>query len=242
MRKKNIAAVLTVVMLSLGLTGCGDNMIPEMTDDQLQLIGEYAAVTLMKYDASNRSRLVELPEETDPVIPDPMPPEMSEEPSGMGAVDDTPIVSTPDNEPVNDYSMEEVLGLGEGISVAYVDGELSGEYPYDSETDYFKVTASEGRQLLVLHFSIANGTGQDQTVDLFSQETSFRITVNEDYTRRAMTTWLLDDMATFKGTIPAGETREVVLVIEVEQNSMSEIASVTLNLKNDSKTYTIQLL
>ena len=41
--------------------------------------------------------------------------------------------------------------------------------------------------------------------------------------------------------VPAGETRTVVLVIEVEQQSDEEIASLSLRLKNDTKTYTIQL-
>ena len=37
---------------------CG-NEIPDLTEEESQRIGEYAAVTLLKYDANNRSRLVD---------------------------------------------------------------------------------------------------------------------------------------------------------------------------------------
>ena len=56
---RRLVAVLTAGLLIMGLTGCGENQIPEMTDEQMQRLGEYTAMILMKYDAGNRSRLVD---------------------------------------------------------------------------------------------------------------------------------------------------------------------------------------
>lgn len=241
MRTRKFKGGMLAVMICLGLAGCGENVIPELTESEMQLIGEYTAFTMMKYDASNRSRLVDLPQE--PAAPEPMetePPRETEEPSGMGEADNTPVTDISQEE--DPGSMEDVLGLAEGVSVSYAGAELCDIYPYDGELGSLAVPASEGKKLLVLRFRFTNGTEQEQTADIFSQkEMTFRITVNESYRRNAMRSLLLDDMTALRETIPAGESIEAVLIIEVEQGSMEEISSVFLNLKNDEKTYTIQL-
>lgn len=244
MRTKKLKAGLIAAIICLGLAGCGENAIPELTESEMQIIGEYTAFTMMKYDASNRSRLVDLPQEAEPAAPEPMetePPRETEEPSGMGVADDTPVTDMSQEE--DPGSMEDVLGLAEGVSVSYVGAELCDTYPHDEEIGGLVVNASsEEKKLLVLRFRFSNETGQEQTVDIASQrEMNFRITVNEDYRRNAMTALLLDDMTVLKKTIPAGESTEAVLIIEVEQRSIEEISSISLNLKNDLKTYTIQL-
>lgn len=244
MRTKKLSAGLAAAALCLGLTGCGENVIPELSDYETQIIGEYAAITLMKYDASNRSRLVDLPPEKEPDVPAqtaPGEPADTEEPSGMKPVDDTPVTELPGEKAP--ASMEEVLELAGGVSVSYVDAVLCDTYPEGDETGVFAIRATEeGKRLLVLRFRFSNGTEQEQTVDLASKpDLSFRITVNGSYRRNALLTWLLDDMATLKETIPAGGSTEAVLIIETEQGSMEEITSISLNLKNDSNAYTIQL-
>lgn len=246
LRKKfrtGLTAAVLCMGLCFGLTGCGENVIPELTDSEMQTIGEYAAITLMKYDASNRSRLVELPAEPVPEVPEQAEPEKSpgpDESSGMGAVDDTPVTDMTGAE--DPGSMEDVLGLAEGVSVSYVDAEVCDKYPHDEEIGGLAVSASEGKKLLVLRFRFTNHTEQEQSVDIASQkELSFRITVNGDYRRNAMTVLLLDDMTSLRETLPAGGSTEAVLTIEVELGSMEEISSIALNLKNVEKAYAIQL-
>lgn len=240
--RTGLASVVLCLGICSGLTGCGENVIPELTDDEMQIIGEYTAFTLMKYDASNRSRLVTLLPETTPVESEQIEPEIppeTEEPSGMGPTDDTPVTDISQEE--DPGSMEDVLRLSEGLSISYVNAELCDNYPYGEEFGVV-ASASEGNKLLVLHFQFSNGTGQEQTIDLNAQKDMvYRITVNGDYRRNAMQTLLLNDMTTFKETISAGESTEAVLIIEVEQGSMEEISSISLNLKNDADAYTIRL-
>lgn len=243
MRTKKFKAGLAAAVICLGLTGCGENAIPELTASEMQTIGEYTAITLMKYDASSRSRLVDLPQKVEPTVPEPVetePPQETEEPSGMGEVDDTPVTDVSQQEEPG--SMEDMLELAEGVSAGYVDAELCDTYPDGEEFGSFAMHASDGKKLLVLRFCFSNGTDQEQTVDIASQkELNFRITVNENYKRNAMTVLLPDDMTALRETIPAGESTEAVLIIEVEQGTMEEISSISLNLKNDVKSYTIQL-
>lgn len=241
--RTGLAVAALSMGLCLGMTGCGENMIPELTESEMQTIGEYAAFTLMKYDASNRSRLVELPSEPVPEIPEQTEPEKPlepENPSETGPVDNTPVTDM--TEPEDPGSMEDVLGLTEGVNVSFADAEICDKYPHEDEIGGLSVSASSGKKLLVLHFQFINNTEQEQFVDIASQkELSFRITVNGDYRRNAMTVLLLDDMTALRETIPAGGITEAVLIIEVEQESIEDVASISLNLKNDVKAYTIQL-
>lgn len=245
MKKKMVAAAMAA-LLCLGTTGCGENTIPNLTENELQMIGEYTAVTLMKYDANRRSRLVELPQEQESAENPQEIPETEETlqepevPSGMGETEDTPVIDRTDD--AESGSMEEVLALPEGISVSYAGLEVCDVYPNAEEQGYFVLRATEGKKLLILRFSLFNGSGQEQTADIASQPAEFRVTVNESYTRNALPSLLLDDLAAFRDTLPAGETREAVLVIEVGEQSGEEIGTVSLKLKNDAKTYTIQLL
>lgn len=246
MQMKRLKIGLTAVALCLGLcaglTGCGENAIPEMTDDELDAIGEYAAFILMKYDASNRSRLVTLPPEKEPAITEPSvsePPQATEEPSGMGPVDDVPVTDI--SQPEGQDSMEDVLGLADGLSVSYVDAWLCDNYP-DTEAFGLMMSASAGKRLLVMRFCFLNRTEQEQQIDIASQkELSFRIAVNENERRNAKTSLLPDDMTMFQENVPAGESVEAVLIIETEQASMEEISSISLTLKNNELAHTIQL-
>lgn len=57
-RNKNIVCGALLCTMMLSMTACG-NEIPNLTEEESQRVGEYAAVTLLKYDANNRSRLVD---------------------------------------------------------------------------------------------------------------------------------------------------------------------------------------
>lgn len=238
--RRRLSAVLAAGLLVLGLSGCGENQIPEMTDDELRMVREYTAVTLMKYDANSRSRLVDYSQmliiyqssaaqgqEQEPQQPD-----------GMDPVDNTPIVGGPTGgSGAQSYSMEDVLGLSEGVSIVYTGQTLHDSYPEDG---FFTISASEGRQLLVLEFVIINASDQDQLIDILSLAPDFRITVNGDYTRKAMFT--MEDLSVYQGTIPSMESASTVLVIELDDERAENLSSISLSVKNDSKACTTKLL
>lgn len=248
MRIGNWRAVLAAGAVSLGLcaglTGCGENVIPEMTEGERQAIGEYAAITLMKYDAGNRSRLVTLlPEEILALEAVAQPPAQEspaevEEPSDSAAepAGDAPVEEVPQQE-----SMEGVLGLAEGVSVSYVEAVLCDTYPETAELG-FTISATGGRKLLVLRFRFDNGAAQEQLIDLAAQkELSFRVAVNGGHRQNTLISPLLDDMAVFKESVEPGGSVEAVLIIETEYTSMEELTSISLSLKNGEKSHTAQL-
>lgn len=240
MNKKSIAAFLAAAVMCAALTGCGENAIPDMTDEQIKSIGEYVAITMMKHDANHRSRLVDRAQlDKKPYVPSE--PAATKEPSGMGAVDNTPVIDPAVIQ--NPYTMEEVLALPEGVTVAYSGHKTCDNYPDVVEIGDLSLPASKGNKLLALSFMINNITGQEQKVDLLSSGAKFRVTVNGSYSRNALyAAGVLNNMSTYSGTIPANSGTEVVILVEVSEEMASGIESISLNVKNDTKSYTSQLL
>lgn len=239
MKRRKIAAVCLSALL---LAGCGDVM-PEMSDAEAEAIGEYAAITLLKYDAAARSRLVDLsqvqeeaekPEEPVAVQPEPAPEQPPEQ-----AVQETPIVDRSEAEELTAESLGSCLKLPEGVDLIYDGCDLAANY---SGKQYLAVEASDGKQLLILRFTLRNASGTEQKIDLLDPQNLCRVTVNGDYTRNVLTTMLENDLLTYSGDLSDGETQELVLLAEVEAEKAGAVDALTLNLKDGSETYTIRLL
>ena len=56
MKKRFLSGLFFICFVFL-LTGCGAQM-PDLTDEQMDAVGEYAGLLLVKYDANNRIRLL----------------------------------------------------------------------------------------------------------------------------------------------------------------------------------------
>ncbi len=244
--KRNCVLILSLIMILM--TGCGSAM-QEVTDEQMNLIGEYAAVQLLKYVANSRSRLVdsELMEKEEKrqaawEAAREKKPASTPKPEGMGAVDDTPVVGVGTIENQGIATLEEYYDLPQGLSLTYSGYQVCESYPQEGEEGVFSLDASEGKKLLVLSFRIENATENDQAVDLFSKAGQQKITVNGDYIRNALTTMLLNDISTYENTLSANSGEELVLLVEVEQAVTNNIASIVVNFKNESKAFTIQAL
>lgn len=239
MKNKKIAMLCMTVMLALGLTGCAENQIPDMTDEQMQEIGEYVGITLIKYDASHRSRLVELSDEDEPFVPEPT--AEPQKPAGMDPVEDTPVIDMTDKGE-SDAPVESVLEFAEGMTLTYTGQEVCDYYPKADADSYLSINAAEGKKLLILNFNLSNHSAQAQDVDLLSSPAKFKIKVNGSNTKWALTTMLDNDLSTYVGTLPANQSVEVVLIIEVPNETATSISTIELKVENESASSTIKVL
>jgi hypothetical protein len=207
------------------LMGCS-NAIPDLSESEQEAVEQYAAVMLMQYDKQYKSRLVSLPEETQEteettetqeIIPSETPPIPEETEESQPP--DPDVGST-----AQTMSMEDFLGLPEGVTVAFGGARTTPIYPDDQGTDvYFGVDAPIGEQLLVLKFIISNQSEMDQSIDILSLEPGFSVTVNGAAKARVMTTLLVDDLTTYMGTIPKGQGVETILLANIPENIIPEL-------------------
>lgn len=249
MRKTYVKGCVVATAIIFLMTGCTSKPV-DMTPEQEALVGEYAAMALLRHDANNRSRLVSREEaearEQELLLKEEKRQEeeqKKEEQEGMDPVEETPVIDAGGVSGDNTVlSLEEFFGLPEGIVMAYSGQEVCDSYPANGDgNEYFALDASEGKRLLVLKFDMINQAQSNQTVDMLSQNPVIRITVNGSYTRFALTTMLMDDLSTYKGEVAAGSTTSLVLLTELDSETAQEVSSVTLSMKDDTNSYKVQL-
>jgi len=247
--KKHISLISAIlIMTALAFSGCGSDF-PEISEEQEEVVGEYAARLLLKYDANNRSRLldrevVEEKEEQRRLRQEKIEEAERREKEMQEAKEQGKTSAESDTEteqiPVSQMSLEEVLGLPAGMSLSYQNYEITDSYSGGDSSDYFSMDATSGNQLLIFKFTLFNDSGTDQTINMLAKSASARVRINNSYSRNALITMLGEDLLTYDATVGSGVLAEAVVLFEVPTDQLTNIESMTLSLKNESNTHTIQ--
>lgn len=239
--KKKVCLLLGLIMIMCALTACGDE-IPDLTEEQTEIITEYAAGLLLKYDSSSPSRLLAsedayvkpaLPEMDIPVADD-------EEEIGLTIPDEEPAVSF-DDVTVTDIDGQTSVPQGsgwksftgsDGLDITYAGSyEIVDSYPGDNSNSYFTMDASKGNKLLVIHFTMTNVFSEDKTVNMNDYNLRYRVSINGEKNKQVLTTLLDNDILSYKGTIAAGESIELVAVAEAPESEFANINSMVMVIK-----------
>ena len=248
MKRRTISGAAVLLAITF-MTGCG-NAIPELNDQQQELVVEYAAGMALKYDVNRESKLVELTleqEETDPAPADETPEQEAVPDTEKAGEADTnedqqqealPDVAVIDN--TQSTSIEAFLNL-DSVTFTYTGCETYDFYPDQNQEEfYFVMNATQGNKLLVLKFMAENISGTEAVLDMNQSETRYKLMVNGER-KNALTTMLLNDLAYYQGTIAPGESVELVLVCEVSSEQAEMTPTLELTMKNVENTATISL-
>ncbi len=231
-----IKRVIACVLLSLIFVGAGcGKKLPQMSYEQEEAIVDYAAAALMQHVENNNSRLVDLSlydtpetetEETEPV--------------GMDPVADTPVIDASIGE--NQLTVDEVLAI-ENMELQYNSYEVLDTYPNEKSSEmYFSMDATKGKKFLVIHFTLQNLSDEEKVIDFISLMPNFVITVNGENKANALSTMLLDDLSTYAGKLEAKELKNMVLIVEIEQEYVSDIQSLQLSAATENGNCKITLV
>ncbi len=240
MKKRMIKFLLIMMIGCFGLCGCGS--FPNLTANEQQLIAEYAAGILLQNSEASSNRLTDIEgvilekEELIPEEPD-VEPEHKEEPvvDEDNNQDEVPVIdNTVDNETemLPSMPMNELLGL-ETLRI-----QSNGYYAtksYSEDGGFFALDASRGCQLVVINYSITNIGQETVEVDMMNTATSYKITLNGETYKSALSTMLLNDMTTYVGSIPAGETINVVLLSEWNEEEANNISNLGVRIYNNEQ-------
>lgn len=252
MKKKTV--ILCSAVLALMVMGCGAE-VPELTDEETEIISEYAASVLMNYDKDNGSRLVDLttveeltdmPEEETEKMQPPTEEVTDNEEHTEKVWEETPqvndavVVNNTDAAAGKPETLEEYYGI-ENFTFSYEGCELVSSYPEEmgEEEIYFAMNPTEGMRLLVMKFSALNQSGNEQTLNMRDYGVKLKVSVNGASDVHMLTTMLLNDIQNFDGQVAAGEAVELVGVVEVPENA--SIDSLTLIMKGGSGNCALEL-
>lgn len=225
--KKNRLIVYIMTIAMVILSGCGSAVA--LTEEQNDLVAEYAAGLLVKYNnghtmglVSDKSLDMELlyATATPTPIPTPEPVEEilpEEEVSEDGLVDD--ISSGGDDSGSNNVAislvpLNEAFGLN-GAQLTYVFYELCDTYPTMGDDLVMSMNASPGNQLLIVHMNLVNPTADTASFATNLAGKKVRALINGQDKIRADVTLLSNDLINYSGTLESMSGEDVVLVFDV---------------------------
>ncbi|MCM1175158.1 MAG: hypothetical protein NC341_08905 [Blautia sp.] len=238
---KKIKILLASIGIACVLAGCGRTV--ELTEEENEIITEYAVGLLLKYDKYYSNHLVELSTlEEEPAIEEEEPAEMPPEETDTEESDiaDTPVIDAAEEAQAS--TIEEFYGI-EGIVFQYAGYDLMDEYPDITENSAdiaFVMGATDGMKLLVLKFQAFNLSGAETGLNMSDYGTRLRIAVNGESPKSALSTMLPNDLQTYRGTIGAGETVELAAVIEVPEGTSVDNLSAVLRSDTGRTTLILQ--
>ena len=230
--------ILLAGTLIVSLSGCG-NTIPALSEEQEALVVEYASTAVLKHDANYQGKLVDLstlkneeetPEEetmqaTAEETDIPKEPEQMQEPQ-------QDVLSAEQSEAEIQADAEQIIGL-QDVSLTYSGYEVDEFYPKNGNEIYFVMNATPGNNLLVVKFTLRNLLNEEQDIKIQPGTVRVKIIMNGEE-KNALTTMLLNDLATYQGTLGPNEETELVVVGEYPVEDLQVIDSLSVKLKNES--------
>lgn len=247
MKKFRFFTIVLSSCLILSMTGCV-SAIPELTADEQDMVTRYMADLLLKYDANYQEALLEEEElaqaleeqhrkEEEARLQAEEQERLEQEKLEESQPDDIEITETPNYAAVDE--MAEAARL-ESVEFDYQGYELATQYPAaEGDELVFAMTPTEGNELLVVKFNMANVGGSDCEVDMINTGTSYAIKINDGSYAPALTTLIENDLSTLVTTIPVESGVEVVLISEVPAGT--QIDSIILYVRAQDGNLEIQL-
>lgn len=246
MKKGKIIGVLAVSACML--TGCIDSM-PDMTEEQSELVAEYAADMLLKYSPNYHYRIadeeevasaeaeMETSQEEETMQEESQP---SQDLSQTGSGESVSVGAETSVEDGSEYDLAAFFGMDQ-FSIMYASCEATDAYPNAESGVGFSVTAPQGYNLLVLHFDVENLGEEAAQCDLFDQISKVTVNVNDAGYVQALSTLLTNDLTTYMEDIPAGEVADAVVVVPVEQTDLDEIQTAVMQITTQDSVVNINL-
>ena len=246
MKKGKIIGVLAVSACML--TGCIDSM-PDMTEEQSELVAEYAADMLLKYSPNYHYRIadeeevasaeseMETSQEEETTQEESQP---SQDLSQTGMGETVSVDAEASVEDGAEYDLAAFFGMDQ-FSIMYASCEVTDAYPNAESGVGFSVTAPQGYNLLVLHFDVENLGEEAAQCDLFDQISKVSVNVNDAGYVQALSTLLTNDLTTYMEDIPAGEVADAVVVVPVEQTDLDEIQTAVMQITTQDSVVNINL-
>lgn len=236
------------------LAGC--TSVQKLTDEETQLIAEYAGDLLLKYDLNYVDRI----EEGNKDIED-MSEEVTEEltTEDLAEQEVTEEITTETSKDISgkieqdtsedsetavgtEHDIAKIIGI-DGVSITYKDYIITEQYPEESEeNDFIQLDASEGYQLLIVRFDVKNTTEGIANVSLMNQNVDYHIVCNGSKAANPMLTILMNDLGTLETSVNSGETQEAVLVFQISDDMKSQLESIKLYVNYNDLDNVIDIL
>lgn len=216
--KKKLSIVFAVIMM-LSFSGCAK--VIALTENEENLIAQYASYTMIKHSRYNDSLLLSKE--------DLLKAEQREEEYKKKAEEKKQQSETDKNKIGDPVTLSDAIGI-KGLEFTYQGHDVLDEYSESIVT----LGDRAGKKYVFLNFTLSNTSGENKTIDMITAKAKFKATINGS-TVAHLPTLLPSDLATFnkKTVISAGAKKNVFIVFEVSDDTAKEIKSLSLSMTKD---------
>lgn len=249
MKMKRVKKLMVIGMVSCLLTGCG-NVIPELTEEEASLIATYAADVTLSHSRESSSRLIdteaetarlaELSEKIEKMQKKKALEEEQEEESGAKIAEYTSGAGMAGENQQKVENIADFIGL-DGFQVSYSGYEIKKTYAADEKEEWEPTfDATTGKNLLIIKLKVTNISGAPGVADVLSKDMMFSIEGDDGINSMALVTMLLNDFAFAQDEIDAGESKQYVLITQIDEN-IAEVGSLSLHMKKGDENMIVAL-
>lgn len=128
------------------------------------------------------------------------------------------------------------LGIN-GVDFAFQGVEVKDSYT----TNVYDMSPNPGSKFLVMKFKATNTSGQDANIDILSLSPKFKATINGSANANNDLTLMPEDLSTFKGTLKANESRDLIILFQFKDADLSNIQGTSLKCTVNGSTNDIIL-
>ncbi len=231
--KRKKCCGLILVLAGLMLTGCSQEALYELTEEEQQLVVNYSAHMVSKFNTYQKDGLTYFSQENEPeaIIEETEMTENTEMTTGDmtsgGEIADIPEegIST---------TLEEVFE-DTGLKISYSGCEIADTY---LENDIYALKPSYGKTFVILKLTAENEKEEAVILDNMSAGNSFSLKgmldSGDKYNTPAVMTLLTNDFVTYEGTIEPQAVVDMVLIFEIPEGTTKMDHLVLKINKNDT--------
>ena len=230
--KRGRIRMIVSVFLCVILVGCAD--LPNISEQQGNMVAEYAAGVLLRYSNKYALRLVDKDADGDGVEDSKSQvasgsaataePDASASPSPTPGASEKPDAeaskepdATPEPEPTEEptVSLNELYGI-KGLDFSYRSSEFTKRYP--KKSDAVEIEPDEGQILYVVAFRVKNTTKKSIKVNLTERPFHYELDMGGETTLPSISLLPNGGLNYLMTTIKPGKTEEAVLIFNVDKS------------------------
>lgn len=223
MRKKRMKVTAALLLVAITMTGCGTKLY-EMTDEEQQLVAEYSAYALSKYNVYQKDGMTSAKEEENTSETEQSETETeSESDIQTGGASGTTM-------PASDAQTAAAVSLADAIGYKDLNVTYTGVTKTDTykEGSHYSMEAGKGKNYAVMKFTISNPTGAAVDVDLFTNARTYTARFSDGKDYPAEGSFLTYSLTTYQGTLKPQESVDVVLLFKIPEDTACDDVSMSV--------------
>ncbi len=223
MRKKRMKVTAALLLAAITMTGCGTKLY-EMTDEEQQLVAEYSAYALSKYNVYQKDGMTSAKEEENTS-------ETGQSETETESEADTQTGGTSGTtKPASDTQTAAAVSLADAIGYKDLNVTYTGVTKTDTykEGSYYSMEAGKGWNYAVMKFTISNPTGADVDVDFFTNARTYTAGFSDGKDYPAEGSFLTYSLTTYQGTLKPQESVDVVLLFKIPEDTACDDVSMSV--------------